>query len=175
MFSPECSEGRCIKAPLFGKHFKRSLFWENFLVVGEGGEGSRGHFCQDIFSPSIRLCRAYKHTPLCWIEWKKLTSLPITFSNIQCFFFWHTSYVGRMANIQGELQNSGNDSDPSPPSPRALIFTSLKYFANNQLIIAAFILKTMSFRWYFNLELRKWYHIYNVFFFLIPPTMPYSQ
>lgn len=38
-----------------------------------------------------------------------------------------------MANIQGELQNLGNDSDP--PTPNVLIFISLKYFANDQILI----------------------------------------
>lgn len=70
-----------------------------------------------------------------------------------------------MANIQGELQNLGNDSDP--PIPQCFNIHFIKIFCkwpDTYLGFAAFILKTMLFRWYFNFNYDKLYHIYNFFF-----------
>lgn len=70
-----------------------------------------------------------------------------------------------MENIQGELQNLGNDSDP--PIPQCFNICFIKIFCkwpDTYLGFAAFVLKTVSFRGYFDLDLRESYHIYNFFF-----------
>lgn len=79
-----------------------------------------------------------------------------------------------MANIQKELQNSNNYSDPLIPKCFNIHFIKIVCkWPENCLGFAAFILKTVSFRWCFHLGLHKWYHSYNSFF--SPPTYCFQK